>query len=113
MLPQINMAKKNIALPNLFSVMSPLFTYIEMNIAIVSVVATHFRRKFGIIQAIESINSNQTIVKRLQLQRRCLRRPRRFWVRPGRSSSWWDNMQLGIAIKDKWKENFRMSRQSL
>ena len=47
--------------------------------------------------------------------RRATRRAarRRFWVRPGRTSSWWDNVVNGIAVDEEWRENFRMSRTSL
>ncbi|KAM4555658.1 putative nuclease HARBI1 [Odontesthes bonariensis] len=48
-------------------------------------------------------------------QRRVTRRAtrRRFWVRPGRTSSWWDNFVNGVVLEEEWKENFRMSRPSL
>ncbi len=38
---------------------------------------------------------------------------RRFWVRPGRATAWWDNFRAEIVIAEEWKENFRMSRNSL
>uniref|UniRef100_A0A8P4JZX5 DDE Tnp4 domain-containing protein n=1 Tax=Dicentrarchus labrax TaxID=13489 RepID=A0A8P4JZX5_DICLA len=38
---------------------------------------------------------------------------RRFWTRPGRSSSWWDNFVTGVAVDNEWRENFRMSRASV
>ena len=37
------------------------------------------------------------------------RRPRRFLVRPGRTSAWWDNMMDNVTVASEWKENFRMS----
>ena len=40
------------------------------------------------------------------------RRRRRFWVRPGRTSLWWDNLRGGVAVDEEWKENFRMSKSS-
>ena len=40
------------------------------------------------------------------------RRPRRFWIRPGRTSLWWDNFLNGVTLEEEWKENFRMSRVS-
>lgn len=52
----------------------------------------------------------QRLLKRAGRQ---LARPRRFWVRPGRASAWWDNFVGGIMIKEEWRENFRMSRGSL
>ncbi|KAK0154839.1 putative nuclease HARBI1 [Merluccius polli] len=41
--------------------------------------------------------------------RRATRRAtrRRFWVRPGRTSSWWDNFVNGVVVDKEWRENFR------
>ena len=41
------------------------------------------------------------------------RRPRRFWVRLGRTSAWWDNMMDNATVASEWKENFRMSHPTL
>ncbi|XP_050959494.1 putative nuclease HARBI1 [Labeo rohita] len=38
---------------------------------------------------------------------------RRFWVRPGRCCAWWDNFVCGTVVPEEWRENFRMSRDSL
>ena len=43
---------------------------------------------------------------------RRVRRQRRFWIRPGRTSLWWDNFLNGIVLEEEWKENFIMSRVS-
>ena len=40
------------------------------------------------------------------------RKVRRFWVRPGRTSAWWDNFLSGSMLEEEWRENFRMSRAS-
>lgn len=47
--------------------------------------------------------------------RRATRRAtrRRFWVRPGRTSSWWDSFVGDVVVDSDWRENFRMSRASL
>ena len=36
----------------------------------------------------------------------------RFWIRPGQTSSWWDNFCAGQKVSEEWKENFRMSQES-
>ena len=41
------------------------------------------------------------------------RHRRRFWTRPGRTSSWWDNFEHEVVVAEEWRENFRMSRTSL
>ncbi|CAL9707842.1 unnamed protein product [Knipowitschia caucasica] len=38
---------------------------------------------------------------------------RRFWTRTGRTSSWWDNFVNGVVMDAEWRENFRMSRESV
>ncbi|XP_035030944.1 putative nuclease HARBI1 [Hippoglossus stenolepis] len=38
---------------------------------------------------------------------------RRFWVRPGRTSAWWDNFTNGVVAPEEWRENFGMSRSAL
>ena len=48
-------------------------------------------------------------------QRRVARkpaRPRRFWVRPGRTTAWWDNFVAGVVVNEEWKENFRMCKNN-
>ena len=44
-----------------------------------------------------------------------LARARRSWIRPGRTSAWWDNLICftNCCPRSQWKENFRMSRPSL
>jgi hypothetical protein len=37
-------------------------------------------------------------------------KPRRLWLRPGRTSTWWDNMLNGVCPDSERKDNFRMSR---
>ena len=36
----------------------------------------------------------------------------RFWIRPGQTSSWWDNFCAGQKVSEEWKENLRMSQES-
>lgn len=53
-----------------------------------------------------NLSSHSTIRRR----RRRERKWRRFWIRPGRTSTWWDNFVCGIVVEEEWKENFRMSK---
>ena len=41
------------------------------------------------------------------------RRTRQVWIRPGRTSLWWDNFVQGKVDDRAWRENFRMSKDSL
>ena len=40
------------------------------------------------------------------------RRPRRFWIRPGRTRVWWDNFMDDVVVPEEWKENFRMRKEN-
>ncbi|XP_065061675.1 uncharacterized protein LOC135688686 [Rhopilema esculentum] len=40
------------------------------------------------------------------------RKPRRFWVRRGRTQVWWNNFKENVMVKEEWRENFRMSRET-
>ena len=42
-----------------------------------------------------------------------LARARRFWIRLGRTSAWWDNFVSQTVVPEECWENFRMSRPSL
>ena len=37
---------------------------------------------------------------------------RRFWIRPGRVTIWWNNFLGNKVIDEEWKENFRMTKES-
>ena len=42
-------------------------------------------------------------------RKRKQRSARKFLVRPGRTTVWWDGFAKGIVVEEEWKENFRMS----
>ena len=35
-------------------------------------------------------------------------KPRRFWIRPGRTRTWWDKFVNDVVVPEEWRENFRM-----
>ena len=37
---------------------------------------------------------------------------RKHWIRPWRTSLWWDNFVNNTVVLDEWRENFRMSKES-
>jgi len=46
-------------------------------------------------------------VRRRKRKERC---PRKFWIRPGRTTVWWEGFVKGLVIEGEWRENFTMSR---
>ena len=64
---------------------------------------------------LESMNSASSIKRShdlRQLRAGRYRAPRRFWVKPGRSRTWWDNFVANIVPMEEWREKFLMSRRS-
>ncbi|XP_060781021.1 putative nuclease HARBI1 [Neoarius graeffei] len=81
------------------------------NLLSVLLLAVQFAQKYlarrcEILQAFCDVNT-------LQLWQRKPYMERRFWVRPGRSSAWWDNFVDQVVVAEEWYENFRMSRSAL
>ncbi|XP_060780364.1 putative nuclease HARBI1 [Neoarius graeffei] len=66
----------------------------------------YLARRHKILQAFCDVNT-------LQLRQRKPYMERRFWVRLGRSSAWWDNFVDQVVVAEEWYENFRMSRSAL
>ena len=61
---------------------------------------------------LRNITARSITVSTFAKSRSKRKRTSRFWVRPGRSSLWWDNILSGIVIDEEWIENFRMCRKS-
>ncbi|XP_035848902.1 putative nuclease HARBI1 isoform X2 [Sander lucioperca] len=86
------------------SLLQMLAAVVQINSDFCAAAAAYMRRRRDILRA------------RQRLLRRRNQRPaaeRRFWVRPGRSTAWWDNFTSGAAAPEEWRENFRMSREAL
>ncbi|XP_041965782.1 putative nuclease HARBI1 [Alosa sapidissima] len=71
-----------------------------------NVTQTYLRRRRAIIEAIVCSDS-------ADLRRRRPYTQRRFWVRPGRTSAWWDNFVNDAVIAEQWRDNFQMSRSAM
>ena len=49
------------------------------------------------------------------LKRRCSHSKkgrRTHWIRPDRTSAWWDNIRNGVSLEVDYKENFRMRKEN-
>ena len=69
---------------------SSLLACMQLNVALLNVEISYGRRRVDICKLFSlstGQNGRQKQLKRVGMQ--C--RPRRFWVRPGRTSAWWDN----------------------
>ncbi|XP_056157048.1 putative nuclease HARBI1 [Lampris incognitus] len=89
----------------LLTLLSILAAVVQLNSAFCNAAAAYVRRRQLIVQA---ICDNPRIQRRRQPRKR-----RRFWVKPGRTSAWWDNFVNEVVVPEEWRENFRMSRSTL
>lgn len=106
-------ASRNVLCSMLLGLLSSLIACLQLNVAMLNLNFNYLRRRLSIMRLLAISDSG---IRRQRLLRRAgrqLARPRRFWVRPGRTSAWWDNFVRGIMIEEEWRENFRMSRGSL
>ena len=96
----------------LLGFISSLVACMQLNLAMLTVHLNYMKQRieiFTLLSLSDGRIGRQRQLKRLGRQPR----PRRFWVRPGRTSAWWDNFVNQIVIEEEWRENFRMSRSSL
>ncbi|CAB3994289.1 nuclease HARBI1 [Paramuricea clavata] len=78
---------------SLFQLTSALFSLL--------VIMYKKRRRYRLMAVLESRMRRSKLIRR---------RPRRMWIRPGRSSIWWENFINEKVVSEEWKENFRMSK---
>ena len=74
----------------LLGLISSLLACMQLNVALLNAEISYARRRLGICKLFAlstAQNGRQNQTRRARKQ--C--RPRRFWVRPGRTSAWWDN----------------------
>ena len=55
---------------------------------------------------------NENNVLRSMIKKKRKGKKGRLWIRPGRSTQWWQAFQNETVVAEEWKENFRMSRDS-
>ena len=82
-----------------------LVTALQLNVLLICInTTTYINRKRKICQLYNACNSlSKRRRKRSGIERQ-------FWIRPGRTSAWWDNFVSGVVVAEEWKENFRMSK---
>ena len=73
-------------------------------------VCQSLKKKKSLILAMANVNSTARNAEMLSRRRKIPQR-RRFWVKPGRSDKWWQNMIDRKFVSDEWKKNFRMPKE--
>lgn len=95
----------------LTALISSIIAFIQLNITVVNYQESYERELAAVIRLLSIPVARNVSLKRLNKIRQA--RPRRFWVRPGRTSAWWESFLNEIVIPEEWRENFRMGRVSL
>ena len=101
------MACSKVVASLLVAVISSLILCIQINAAVINLHNQYIRDRQDVLRLLSMNSGHHKVKKRANHHRR------RFWTRPGRTSAWWDNFINGTMIKEKWRENFRMSKTSL
>ena len=52
------------------------------------------------------ISENRAQKSHMSIRKSKMKHKRKHWVRPGRTSLWWDNFVNNIVVADEWRENF-------
>ena len=94
----------------LLGLLSSLIACIQSHFMLLNLQAYYVRKRLNIIWLLSPPVLRTGTVKRLN---RRPATPRKFWVRPGQTSAWWDNFVNQIVVPEEWRENFRVSRDSL
>ena len=95
----------------LLGLISSLIACIQLHVTmLLNVHGEYLRKRINIMKMFSVSTSQKIVLKRLKEKPA---RPRRFWVRPGRTSAWWDNFASQTVVPEEWRENLRMSRESV
>ena len=84
----------------LLGLISSLLACAQLNVALLNAEISYARRRLDVCQLFTlstGQNGRQKQLKRVGKQ--C--RPRQFWVRPGRTSVWWDNFVNPQCIRSE------------
>ena len=94
----------------LISLIASIVSCIQLNIAMLNSHADYMKKRMNIVRLLSLPLTKTAIVKRLGKKRQ---RKKRFWIRPGRTSAWWNGFIGEIVVPEEWRENFRMSQVSM
>ena len=88
-----------------------LMTYVgavlEVNVVLLLRSVSSYNRRMRNMINLVSETSHRSTKKSRRKQNR-----RRFWERPGRVSTWWENFVNDVVVPEEWRENFRMTKET-
>ena len=96
----------------LLGLISSLLTCMQLNVALLNAEISYARRRLDICKLFTLSSGQNGRQKQLkQVGKQC--RPRRFWIRPARTSAWWDNFVNPQGIRREseyvWTGEFDMN----
>lgn len=104
--PKFKLAEDNLFV---FLLLASLIASLELSIALFNLLPISNRRKISVLRTL--VLSKSCVFKICPKTR--FRKPRRFWIRPGRTSALWGYFVSEVVIREEWKEDFGMSCTSL
>ena len=96
----------------LISLIASIVSCIQLNIAMLNSHADYMKKRMNIVRLLSLPLTKTAIVKRLGKKRQ-RKKHNAFWIRPGRTSAWWNGFIGEIVVPEEWRENFRMSQVSM
>ena len=88
-----------------------LAALIQLNLVLIFQTVAHYKRRTNELVALFTSISSTTSQKAERKVRK-KRRPKQFWIRPGRTGKWWQNFLDNIVVTEEWIENFRLSKET-
>ena len=91
-----------------FHIVSIIASFMQLNSALLLCIM-HQRRINGTILKL-LLARKRGFSRRMKLaKKRRITQKRRLWYKPGRTDLWWQNLISGVAPKEFWKKNFRLT----
>lgn len=87
----------------ILAILTGLCSTLQLNLILLQRRLTDYGKKRRVLTILLQMDTKRHKEKRKKRQRR-------FWTRPGRTSSWWNNFKDDIVLEEEWRENFRMSK---
>ena len=84
---------------------------LQVNLVLILQTAAHYKRRTNeLIAVLTSISSTSSQKGGRKIRKQ--RKPKRFWIRPGRTGKWWQNFLDNVVVTEEWIENFRLSKET-
>ena len=91
-----------------FHIISIISSIIQLNSALLQCIMHHRKINGTILKLL--LARKRGFSRRMKLaKKRRITQNRRLWYIPGRTDLWWQNLYSGVAPKEFWKKNLRLT----